>query len=340
MPYPLEPAHGAMLATAVFGAILLSASATGIALLYARRRGLLDLPGQRRSHEQPTPRGGGIGILAVAILGLWMVWPLPWERMLWLTLSVAAIGLAGWIDDHRGLPVLPRLLVQVLAALAAVAALAGFDAGVVFGLVGVLGVVGATNVMNFMDGSNGMATLQGIFLAAAGMLLAGIAGNLDWALWCLLLACACLGFLPFNVPRARIFLGDVGSTTLGFCLGVAGVALIASEVITVWQALLLVSVFLADAGFTLAWRLLRGRRWYTAHREHTYQWLIRSGLSHLEVAAAYMAWNILLVSPLMVLAMHRPVWQPALTIGAYGLALAAWIVARSWSVERVRARTA
>ncbi|HRQ65457.1 MAG TPA: glycosyltransferase family 4 protein, partial [Xanthomonadaceae bacterium] len=329
MPLPLEPAHGFMLMAAAFGAIVLSASATGIALIYARRRGLLDLPGQRRSHHQPTPRGGGIGILAVAFLGLWMVWPLPFERMLWLTLPVAAIGMAGWIDDHRGLPVFPRLLVQVVAALAAVAALSGLEAGLVFAVLAILGVVGSTNVMNFMDGSNGMATLQGIFLATAGMLLAGAASQLDWALWCLLLACACLGFLPFNVPRARIFLGDVGSTSLGFCLGVAGVALIAGEVITVWQALILVSAFLADAACTLAWRMWRGRRWYTAHREHTYQWLIRSGLSHLEVAAAYMAWNILLVSPLMLLAMHRPEWQPALTIGVYGLALAAWVGARA-----------
>lgn len=334
---PLQPAHGLMLLTAALGAILLSAAVTGIALLYARRRGLLDLPGQRRSHSIPTPRGGGAGILAVALAGLWMVWPLPWGPMLALTAAMAAVGLVGWLDDHRGLPVLPRLLVQFVAALVAVVVLSGPAAGGAFLVLSVLGVVALTNVMNFMDGSNGMATLEGIFLAAAGVLLAGVAGNIDWALWSLMLACACIGFLPFNMPRARIFMGDVGSTTLGFCLALAAVALIAVEVLSVWQALLLASAFIADAGYTLGWRFIRGRRWYTAHREHTYQWLIRSGLSHPEVAAVYMAWNLLLVSPLIVVGIHRPGWQPALTAGAYVLALLAWAGARKWCMRRARA---
>ncbi len=340
MALPLEFTPGPMPWLAAASATALSALLTGLTVRYARHAGLLDMPGQRRSHAVPTPRGGGAGIVVVALLGLWVVWPLEWEGQLALSVAIATVGLVGWIDDHRGLPALARLVVQLLAAMLAVAALIDIDAGFGFALLAVLGVVGSTNVMNFMDGSDGMATLEGIFLALAATLLAAAAGELDWALWCLLIACACLGFLPFNAPRARVFLGDVGSTSLGFCLAVAGVALVVSGAMTLWQALLLGSAFFGDAGCTLAWRILRGRRWYTAHREHTYQWLIRSGFSHPEVAAAYMAWNLLLVSPLIILGMHRPAWQPALAAGAYVLALLAWSGARAWCLRRSRMRTA
>jgi UDP-N-acetylmuramyl pentapeptide phosphotransferase/UDP-N-acetylglucosamine-1-phosphate transferase len=323
----------ALIAAACF-AVAMAATMTALVLVYARRRGLVDQPGQRRSHSEPTPRGGGLGIVVVALIGLAIIWPLTPPQMLWLLASVVAVGVVGWIDDHRGLGIVPRLAVQVLAAAVAVVAVAGMAAGLPFLLLAGLGVVAFTNVTNFMDGSNGMAALQGVFLGAAGTLIGLASGQPGWALWCLLIACACLGFLPFNVPRARIFLGDVGSTSLGFCLGLAAVALVAAGAMSFWQAILLASAFLADAGLTLAWRILRRRRWYTAHREHTYQWLIRSGFSHLEVAGFYMAWNLLLVSPLILLGLQRPTWQPALALIAYVSALALWLGARAWCLGR------
>lgn len=322
-------------AALALAALAASAALTAMAIAFARRTGMLDLPGRRRSHDAPTPRGGGIGLPIIAAVALWIARPAPPIALALLTSAIGVVALVGWLDDRNGLGVPIRLVVQMAAATAAVVAVAP-GAGWSFLALALLGVVGYVNVMNFMDGSNGMATLQGAFIATALMLLAGSGGEAAWSLWSLLLACACLGFLPFNFPRARVFLGDVGSTSLGFALGLAATALVASGAVSLWQVLLAGSVFLVDAGCTLAWRIARGRRWYTAHREHTYQWLIRSGRSHAAVAAAYLAWNLLLVSPLLLLGLQRPQWQPFLALTGFGLAVAAWIFTRLRILGQVR----
>ena len=329
-------ASPASLLIVLLGSAVLGAALTALALAYAHRAQLLDAPGRRRSHALPTPRGGGIGpVLAwVAALAAIAALVAPLTHALPLaggTLLVAGIGA---IDDHRPLPAWPRLLVHALAGAWLVLAVQGVPAtavqwAVLAALVALL--VGVLNFWNFMDGIDGLAGSQTVFVALALAVVALVAGQPVLALAAAALATAVLGFLPFNLPvgrRARIFLGDVGSGALGFAVG--GLSLLAwsDGAAPAAVLLLLPSAFLVDAGLTLASRMLSGRRWYTAHREHLYQWLVRRKFSHARVVALFLAWNLLIVTPLAIAVLvHRAPPLPALASGLAAGAVA-WLAAR------------
>jgi len=318
-----------VLAAWLFGAAVASALGTALMLGYGRRR-LLDQPGQRRSHATPTPRGGGLGpVLAwcAALFALAGAGAGGTQALLLAigTLAVAAIGL---VDDHRPLPAWPRLLVHAAAAVLLVAGARGLPASAT-DLAGsaalVLALVALVNFWNFMDGIDGLAAMQSAFVAFACGVVAVAAGAPALALAAMLLCASVAGFLPFNTPRARIFLGDVGSGALGFACG--GLLLFAWDGGAMpWPiAPLLASAFLLDAGLTLARRMLGGRRWYTAHREHLYQWLVRRGRSHARVAALYLGWNLLIVTPLAVaVLLHHIPPLTALAAATAGGALLWW----------------
>lgn len=272
--------------------VALAAAGTWLSRRYALARRLVDEPGERRSHMVATPRGGGVAIAAtmlVAMLALGARFPGWVPTLAPVALGTLLVAAIGWIDDHRPLSAWLRLAVHVLAA-----ALLGLacivDGG---GLVTALCVfalgVGLVNVWNFMDGTNGLATSQAALVAATASIFA-LAGSVDWWLGWALVA-ACLGFLPFNFPRARIFLGDVGSGTLGYLLA-ALVALDDGPAVARAWVLLPLSAFLLDAALTLATRMVRGERWWTPHVQHLYQHLARRWSAHQGVAAVYAAWTL------------------------------------------------
>jgi UDP-N-acetylmuramyl pentapeptide phosphotransferase/UDP-N-acetylglucosamine-1-phosphate transferase len=286
-------------------ALLISSAATVLALRYARRRRLLDGPGRRRAHYVPTPRGGGIAIVVSALCCVGPVLAPAWAAAL-LGLALIAVAGVGWWDDHASLSPLPRVVVHLLAGvalavvvlrLAPVPAWAGGLAVAMLAVAVVLSTAWSINLHNFMDGINGFLTLQAFWIFSMVALLGEL--GLPHGLGAIpaLLAAACVGFLPFNFPRARIFLGDVGSGALGFLI--AAVLWLAAMREPRWFAvgLLLLSSFLIDATATLSFRFWRGRRWYSAHREHLYQWLVRRGWSHSRIVIRYMAWNLLLIAP-------------------------------------------
>lgn len=327
---------------ALFVVVLVSALLTRAALAYARRRALLDGPGRRRSHAGVTPRGGGVApvstwILSVLLLGLWSTSAPP--ALWWLLLSSFLVATVSWIDDHRSLPVLPRLAVHSAAAVLLVLGVMGPGMDMLEWaqrLLLVIALVLSTNFWNFMDGIDGMAVMQSIVVALSLSLYAMAAGAGLPMLLALLLAAAVSGFVPFNFPEARIFLGDVGSTTLGFAL--AGIAVLGfADGAWGWSLWPVVaSVFLIDAGLTLLSRLLRGSRWYTPHREHLYQWLHRSGLSHPRVVAMYLACNLLLVAPFVLLLRLYPSWGAGLWATLWVLLSALWLWARRLLLRRAR----
>lgn len=286
-----------MLLACTAAVALLSAVATALALYYARRAALLDLPGARRSHARPTPRGGGVGIVVAVMAGVAVLWVLaPMERGLWLGFGAGFLAVAGigWADDHRSLPILPRLVIHALAGLGLSVGLSGWPgtpedwAGM---LATVIGVMALVNIWNFMDGIDGLATSQAGLVAAALALLGGSQSG-AWPVLALFVFAAVSGFLPFNFPRARIFLGDVGSGALGFAL--AALLLVAmSRGAVEWPwALVLVSAFVIDAGLTLGKRMLQGKRWWRPHREHLYQWAVRRGFGHPSVTFLYAFWTL------------------------------------------------
>lgn len=329
-------------------ALLVAAAATELAIRYALRRQMLDLPGQRRSHRIPTPRGGGIAIV-VAVLGCALpLLPLPLASRWLLAAAVVAVAGIGWWDDHSPLSARARLAVQAPAALglawllwsSAAALNLPLPLVIAVAVFVVLSTLWAINLHNFMDGINGLLTLQAAWIFAMLAVLGAIGLPHGLGAAPAVMAAACLGFLPFNFPRARIFLGDVGSGALG--LLVAAVLWLALLRDLRWAGigLLLGSTFFIDATATLLSRFWRGRRWYSAHREHLYQWLVRSGRTHAQVVSYYMAWNLLLVAPLALAAAQKDSVWPGLGAAAavYAAGVLVWCRARRAVLSGVRHR--
>ncbi|HEX8966506.1 MAG TPA: glycosyltransferase family 4 protein [Chloroflexota bacterium] len=263
-------------------------------LRWAPRRAL-DVPNQRSSHSRPTPRGGGLVIVVgfLAGLSLWLAGggSLSPRALGWLAgaLLVAAVS---FVDDLRPLPAAPRLITHLAAA--ALLTLAGVQQRELPLLVALplafAFVVTLTNVYNFMDGIDALAASQAI-VAGAGLAIAGlVVVNPLVAVGGSLLMAATLGFVPYNLPPARLFMGDVGSTFLGFSF--AGLSLLGNIGVGGGRlplefGIVILAPFVFDSLVTLARRVLRGERWYAAHRSHYYQRLVRCGLSHGQVTSLY-----------------------------------------------------
>lgn len=318
---------------AAFSIALLLARA---AIAYANWRGLLDRPGHRRSHHVPTPRGGGIGIVVALLVCVPPVladtWP-PGLIASWIACLVL-VACVGWLDDHRSLPVLPRLAVQVLAVGWFAVVLLSGSASWWWLLLLVPAGVWSINLHNFMDGIDGLLALQVLFVATGLALLVWSRGAAGLALALAVLACAALGFWICNRPPARIFMGDVGSGSVGWAIFAFTAMAWSIDPALIWPALVLSSAFVVDAGLTLLSRMLHGRRWYAAHREHVYQWLVRRGATHGQVGGGYLAWNLVVVAPLAWLAAIHPASRIALTMGAYVLAGLAWLLLKRRLVQR------
>ncbi len=257
----------------------------------------MDAPGERRSHQVETPRGGGIGIV-IACLGclVTMGWHDTGDATWWLIAAgLVLVAGIGWLDDHRPLPAWPRLGVHALGAFLLAVALYLDGAGMAScGASFVLALV-LVNAWNFMDGINGLATSQALLCGLAFALLPGFTVPILG----IAVAGACLGFLPFNFPRARIFLGDVGSGALGYLVAVLIAVGCVSSPALAWPLLLLAPLaMLVDSGLTLAWRMHRGERWWQAHVEHAFQrWSRRKG--HVRVTLAYGLWTMLLIGVML-----------------------------------------
>jgi UDP-N-acetylmuramyl pentapeptide phosphotransferase/UDP-N-acetylglucosamine-1-phosphate transferase len=298
----------------------LSWALTGAATWYASRAGLLDHPGERHSHREATPRGGGAGLvlalaLATAVIAPTSV-PAWWTSCILPGLIVLAI--TGWWDDHRSLGVSLRLFIQLAVTFYLLACMkgSGWEGGAIAMMLGGLFVIWMTNLYNFMDGSNGMAGLQGVFAASVLAGLYAHAGDAQATVLALLLAAACAGFLPWNLGRASVFMGDVGSLALGFGFGALLLHGFGSGAFSVPVGLLVMALFLVDATLTLLSRVIRGERWYNAHRQHLYQRMIVRGWSHGRVALFYQAINLALVLPGIAIGVLYPVaaWPVALSM--------------------------
>ena len=276
--------------------ISISLAGTLAARRYALWRDLLDHPGERRSHVVATPRGGGIGIVLALLVALAVVACRDHDQA--ATMAFAAAGLLlvagiGWLDDHRPLTPWSRLAVHAVAAVL-VGVVAHRTGGQWF--VVVLAFVLAlalANIWNFMDGIDGIAATQALVVACAFALLA----RDPLSRWVsLALAVACLGFLPLNLVKARIFLGDVGSGALGYTIALAMTLLATGSDAaspSTWALLLLPpSAFLLDAFLTLTSRIVRGEQWWTAHIGHAYQRWAKAAGRHWPVTLAYAIWAI------------------------------------------------
>ncbi len=274
---------------------VLAAIGTWLARRYALRNRLLDQPGERRSHAVATPRGGGMAIVVVVLLGMiWLSIEYPPHAFLLgcLALGLVLVAGIGWMDDHRPMAPWPRLAVHALAAILLAWGVHRTTGGWLAPLLAFVSAMILVNVWNFMDGIDGLAASQAAIIGFALALF--LAGGV-WGWLAAGLAAATGGFLPFNFPKARIFLGDVGSGALGFLLAGLLVAAFLSGRVS-WPLLLLpVSAFLVDAGFTLGMRILRKEQWWAPHVQHTYQKWAGRDRSHVRVTVAYAGFSLLAV---------------------------------------------
>lgn len=271
-----------------------SALAVGWVRRYALARSILDLPNQRSSHDVPTPSGGGIGLIVpfVALVGVYLAMAGTFTPQVVPALSaILALAGIGWLDDRRGVSIGLRLLVHVAAGIT-VLPLAGTTGGPIaatalIGLLWVLGAVAAINVVNFMDGIDGLIGSQ-LLLFGLHLALLGSPASEPHA-WGLILAATCGGFLVWNWPPARVFMGDAGSGALGLAAVVGGLILVRGHAVTPLMAFLPLYPLFLDATTTLARRLLRRERIWEAHRSHLYQRLANGGWGHRRVTLLYAA---------------------------------------------------
>lgn len=255
--------------------------------------GVVDVPNERSSHVQPTPRSGGIAILLPLALPLAFASNGQWRVALLLTVVIAGVGLA---DDVRPLGAGVRLVVHVAAAGSAVV-WGGFvlravtvPPSVVLSLgafaipLTLLFIVGLTNAYNFMDGINGIASVEAIVAGAALAYLLLQGGDRSGAAIAIAVAAAAAGFLPWNFPRATIFMGDVGSGALGFLLAIL-VVRYSADGGSIVAAVLPLLPFILDTSVTLLRRFFRRERVFAAHRSHFYQRLNILGWTHARVTS-------------------------------------------------------
>jgi Fuc2NAc and GlcNAc transferase len=300
---------GPFLLVLVFAASLLG---TGAIRRYAQARRILDVPNERSSHAVPTPRGGGVAIavaflMAAALLGISGAIGMP--TAVALEGAGILVALIGFVDDHRHVPAAWRLVAHFAAAAWVLAWSGGLVLaqlpGATIGLrvlgdgLAAVALVWLLNLYNFMDGIDGIAAVEAVTVCLGAALLYHLhPGSREEAELPLVLAVAVLGFLFWNFPPAKIFMGDAGSGFVGLMLG--GLALRGASIAPsfLWSWVILLAVFIVDATVTLLSRLGRGERVYEAHRSHAYQRLAQRLGSHRPVTLAVGAINLFWLLPL------------------------------------------
>jgi Fuc2NAc and GlcNAc transferase len=320
--------------------VFLAWLATGFVRRHALRNAMLDIPNTRSSHVTPTARGGGLAIVGVFLACVCL---LAFSRILNVNIAIALVGggvfiaLIGYVDDRMEVPARIRFVVHLGASVLIVSLVGGvteqslrtlgLHGAVAGGIVGVLVLSWATNLFNFMDGIDGIAASEAIFVATAG---AGLnwahGGDAGLSVSMLALAAATLGFLIWNWPPARIFMGDVGSGFLGFSLGTLALAASQRGVVSIEVWAILAGVFLVDATLTLIRRLARGDRWFEAHKMHGYQRLASRWQSHLPVTILVISVNLFWLLPWAYVAAKVPAsaaWCMAAALVPLGIVLLA-----------------
>jgi len=272
---------------------LFSLALTYLVKEYAIKKSIMDIPNERSSHSFPTPRGGGIAIIVTFFVGLFWLREFLTDNLIFALLSSLPIVIISLLDDLYTLSSKVRLLVQTLSAILALYFLGGVNSidfsffqltGWWLNIIVVVIIVWMTNLYNFLDGIDGYAGSEA-FTLGLGMFLI-FSNPLG-----LLLLVGSLGFLLFNWDKASIFMGDVGSATLGFIVAILIFSDTSNGNIYFW--LVLTSLFWYDATLTLFRRYKNGERIMEAHKKHAYQRLVQSGWSHQKVTLGLIIYNII-----------------------------------------------
>jgi Fuc2NAc and GlcNAc transferase len=279
----------------------LAVSAVGVwmSIRFAHHVGVMDVPNERSSHAVPTPRMGGVPMVAAAVLtfGCWVFFAageaLPVKGLPHTMIFALAMSVLGFWDDVSGLSPLFRFLVQYAGAVLVLWAGSILFSSAPLGgwllqrpawvLTGALWIVWMLNLYNFMDGIDGLAGGEAAVSALFFFLIFAYYGESGWAMANLFVAAASMGFLVHNWPPARVFMGDAGSAFLGAFFGMQSVVAPLATPVPFPVLVLPFANFILDTTVTLARRMWRGEKWYQAHRSHFYQRMTNLGMSHARV---------------------------------------------------------
>jgi UDP-N-acetylmuramyl pentapeptide phosphotransferase/UDP-N-acetylglucosamine-1-phosphate transferase len=264
---------------------------------------IVDLPNERSSHSVPTPRGGGLMIVLISLIVALISLFIDQEWKTGLVFVVVGCGVAwiGWQDDVRSLSPKSRFLLQGLAAVVTIIGFGYFDAVTIplfgilrLGIIGIpitlLWIVGLINAFNFMDGIDGISGCVALTAALGWMLFLGVNGQFSSPLFWIALAIAAsnLGFLGHNWSPARIFMGDVASTFLGFCFAVFPLLSVDKVEDSFLLGVIVLWAYILDTFFTFARRAIKREKVFSAHRSHIYQRLVISGYHVSSITSLYL----------------------------------------------------
>jgi len=296
---------------------------------------VLDIPNERSLHSHPTPRTGGIALLAGLAAGVVTAWVWNGYSLTgWpLTLAVVILAIVALIDDRHTLGATPRLLIQVLAVLLLLLAGAHPPLDTLLLVAVALFLTWMINLYNFMDGMDGFAGGMAVTGFGTFALLAWQAGYPDLALGCAVIVAAAGGFLLLNFPPARLFMGDSGSTVLGLLAGVLILTAHREAILPVWLGILVFSPFIIDANVTISRRLLRGEKVWLPHKTHYYQKLVELGWGHRRTVLAEYTLMIACGGSAMAAA-TQSLWRQAVIIAGWAVLYAILI----YSIHRVEQR--
>lgn len=319
---------------------------------YATFWGLIDTPNSRSSHQNNTPRGGGIVFVI-----LWLVTILltsniflkhPSDLLLFFP-STLFISLLGLWDDHHSISARKRLMIQIIIATFCVGLLGdvsvlhlfsnqGFYIGWFGSLLAIVAIVWSINLFNFMDGLDGIAGVEALsVLLVGGWLFWPVAPSISQLIWCL--AASVAGFLVWNWPKARVFMGDAGSYCLGLLISLFAILGDCRYQISIGYWLILFAGFWVDATLTVIRRFLAGKPLSVAHRDHAYQRLFIAGFSATQILFYFIALNSLLIGIVIWTRFQPQYLSLGLSMAVFLVLLVYWMVERIQPMEKAMEKT-
>ena len=333
--------------------LFFSISIVSIGITYCIRHlavkiNLYDIPNQRSSHNIPTPKGGGISIvvlLIIAISTLFYFEMISREIFSSLIIGLLIISAIGLIDDYKNLSILIRLIGYTFGAIIALYFIGGVSSlfendhnffkccdinissfGGFGPFLAILYMLWLTNLYNFMDGADGLAAIQTICVSLFSIFLFYFSGHYTLVIIMVCLASATSGFLYWNWAPAKIFMGDVGSCSIGFFFGLFSIYTAKEEIVPISIWLILLAPFIGDATFTLIKRVINKEKWYQAHHSHAFQKLYRLGFSHSQLTLGLFLINLFLMWPLAVFAQINQNYDLYIVLLTYILVWIFWYI--------------
>ncbi len=321
---------------------VISSLITDFVRRFSIKNKLFDIPNDRSSHDIPKPKGGGISIVLImlgTVVVLSFFGMIKSDISMSMLVGLSIVAVVGLIDDYKDLPISIRTVSYFVAAVLSIYLIGGitsisisgyyFDLNHIGFFLSVLFLVWVTNLYNFMDGTDGFAAIQTICIGLFCGLLLYLIAETSYAIIMFCLVASTIGFLYWNWAPAKIFMGDVGSCTIGFLFGLLSLYMEKTGIISIAVWLILLSPFIVDSTLTLFKRIINKEKWYTAHNVHAFQKLHQSGLTHDKLAIGLLVLNLTVIWPIAWFAHLYKNVEFILLVSLYGILCIIWLVVQT-----------